>query len=255
MPRYVFACCCSDCSATIVTRKLYWICQHTVSDFIKLRNILIKTLLLHNITEFRVLNSCYTTHCTPTANIPKKLSKLYKVTVKDGFHHVSAGYIKKHGWSHHMLYEKVDGGASKTCENYLPRLAGLPWPSYIVHSIPATMYWESWEKNWNASMFKGQSSDYKPGCRTLDSGSARCPVLSLSWVLPTYCQCWLWRCSLSHNKNPTHGNSSDQDQPHTFCGWSWLTNDKWRMLAADGQMLAEDSWLLAADYWMLALDC
>ncbi len=88
----------------------------------------------------------------------------------------------------------------------------------------------------------------KPGCRTLDSGSARCPVLSPSWVLPTYCQCLLWRCSPSHNKNPTHGNSSDQDQPHTFCGWSWLTNDKcWQQM--------DKCWQKTHNCWQQTIEC
>jgi hypothetical protein len=38
------------------------------------------------------MDSCCTTHCTPTSNITTRITELRDVTAKDGIHFVEAGY-------------------------------------------------------------------------------------------------------------------------------------------------------------------
>jgi hypothetical protein len=62
-----------------------------LSDFIKLRNALIRNLVQSGITDFKVMDACCTTACAPMENIPARLAELEKVTAKDGIHLAEKG--------------------------------------------------------------------------------------------------------------------------------------------------------------------
>ncbi len=55
-------------------------------------NDLIKLLVHHGLTDFKVMDSCCTTTCAPTSNIPGHLNELRKVAAKDGLHFGITGY-------------------------------------------------------------------------------------------------------------------------------------------------------------------
>jgi hypothetical protein len=45
-----------------------------------------------HVKNFRVVDSCCMTHCTPTSNTATRISELRTVTSKDGIHFVETGY-------------------------------------------------------------------------------------------------------------------------------------------------------------------
>jgi hypothetical protein len=91
LPRYLFARCCSDKGhCTNMQEKNY---QETLmSGFIQLRTCLIKQLVSHGLTNFKVMDSCCATNCSLTANISEQIVEMRKITSKDGVHFVDAGY-------------------------------------------------------------------------------------------------------------------------------------------------------------------
>jgi hypothetical protein len=77
--RYLFAWCCSDKGhCTNMHEKDY---QDTLmSGFIQLRTSLIKQLVSHGLTNFKVMDSCCATNCSLTASISERIVELRKVT-------------------------------------------------------------------------------------------------------------------------------------------------------------------------------
>jgi hypothetical protein len=91
MPRWVFALCCRDPGhCTNAGTENYE--QHLLTDFMHLHGILIRQLVGMGIKNFKVMDSCCTTTCSPTANTAARLKELRKVTEKDGIHFTQAGY-------------------------------------------------------------------------------------------------------------------------------------------------------------------
>ncbi len=63
-----------------------------LSDFLLMRNNLIKQLVGSSLKNFKVLDACCTTTCPSTANTVTRLAKLKRFTAKDGVHYITAGY-------------------------------------------------------------------------------------------------------------------------------------------------------------------
>ncbi len=85
LPRYLFSRCCGDTSHCTNANQPGFE-SGLLSDFMKLRNDLIRNLVQSGITDFKVMDTCCTTACAPTENIPARLVELKKVAVKDGIH-------------------------------------------------------------------------------------------------------------------------------------------------------------------------
>ncbi len=91
LPRYLFARCCSDTSHCTNWNSDGFPAE-TLSGFIALRQLVIKTLTRLHVKNFRVSDACCMTNCTPTANTATRIAELRKVTSKDGIHFVESGY-------------------------------------------------------------------------------------------------------------------------------------------------------------------
>jgi hypothetical protein len=91
LPRYLFAKCCSDTSHCTNWNSDGFPAE-TLSGFIGLRQLVIKTLTRLHVKNFRVSDACCMTNCTPTANTATRIAELRKVTSKDGIHFVESGY-------------------------------------------------------------------------------------------------------------------------------------------------------------------
>ncbi len=65
-----------------------------MSGFIQLRTSLIKQLVSHGLTNFKVMDACCPTNCSLTADVSERIVELRKITAKDRVHFVDAGYRK-----------------------------------------------------------------------------------------------------------------------------------------------------------------
>jgi hypothetical protein len=93
LPRYLFAHCCSNAEhCTNMHEKDYQ--EILMSGFIQLRNSLIKLLVSHGLSNFKVMDACCPTNCSLTADIGERIVELKKITAKDGVHFIDAGYRK-----------------------------------------------------------------------------------------------------------------------------------------------------------------
>jgi hypothetical protein len=91
MPRWIFERCCNDPGhCTNFGHENY---RHKLlTDFMTLRGVLIRQLVEMGARNFKVMDSCCTTSCAPTANTNVRLDGLRVVTEKDGIHFTSVGY-------------------------------------------------------------------------------------------------------------------------------------------------------------------
>jgi hypothetical protein len=91
LPRYVFAQCCNDNSHCTNANAADF--QSTMlSGFVRLKNDLIKQLVSHGVSNFKVMDSCCVTTVPTTASVSERLVELKKVTNSDGVHFVADGY-------------------------------------------------------------------------------------------------------------------------------------------------------------------
>ncbi len=91
LPRYIFSRCCTDASHCTNADKNDFPTK-MLTGFTQQRNELIKSLLQHGLTNFKVLDvGCITTSAT-TASLPEKLEELRKVSAGDGIHFSANGY-------------------------------------------------------------------------------------------------------------------------------------------------------------------
>ncbi len=91
-PRYLFSRCCNDEShCTNASEENY--AEQLLSGFVQLRTDLIRQLVQSGLTEFKVLDSCCTTSCATTANIPERIESLRKTTWMNGIHFNKEGNI------------------------------------------------------------------------------------------------------------------------------------------------------------------
>jgi hypothetical protein len=91
LPRYIFATCCNDDSHCINA----WdepFREETLGGLLGLRTQLIQLLATGGITHFRVMDTCCTTDCHPTATAKDRLVPLRSATAKDGVHFIATGY-------------------------------------------------------------------------------------------------------------------------------------------------------------------
>ncbi len=119
-----------------------------LTGFVQLRNDLIRQLLSHGLTNFKVMDSCCATNCSLTANVWEWIVELRKVTSKDGVHFIDEGYrnIAKRSIA---CVSQLLSGTNKTSSvlkptihfwrgfrssrgSLMPRLGGTP--SHSVHS-------------------------------------------------------------------------------------------------------------------------
>jgi hypothetical protein len=63
-----------------------------LTDVMNLRGVLIRQLVEMEVRNFKAVDSCCTTACTPTANATARVTELRKVTEKDGIHFTAEGH-------------------------------------------------------------------------------------------------------------------------------------------------------------------
>jgi hypothetical protein len=98
LPRYLFQRCCNDSShCTNAGEKNFP--ETLLSGFIQLRNELIRCLVQHGLTNFKVLDVCCATTCTTTSNLPDRVNGLRNVFAEDGVHLTPNGYNNLAKWS------------------------------------------------------------------------------------------------------------------------------------------------------------
>jgi hypothetical protein len=91
MPRWIFERCFNDPGhCTNFGHENYG--HKLLTDFMSLRGVLIRQLVEMGARNFKVMDSCCTTSCAPTANTNARLDGLRVVTEKDGIHFTSDGY-------------------------------------------------------------------------------------------------------------------------------------------------------------------
>ncbi len=91
LPHNLFVRCCNDEShCTNAKEENYAI--DLLSGFTKLRHDLIRQLVHSGISDFKVLDSCCVTTCSPNSNLPERLESLRVVTREDGVHYSAEGY-------------------------------------------------------------------------------------------------------------------------------------------------------------------
>ncbi len=91
LPRYLFAHCCDDPSHCTNSSQPA-LRQRLLSEFMQLRNVLIRHLVKPGLKNIIVMDTCCTATCTNTANASSRLAELRHVTAKDGVHFVSISY-------------------------------------------------------------------------------------------------------------------------------------------------------------------
>jgi hypothetical protein len=91
LPRYIFAGCCKDpthCS----NRNNPEYKENVLTEFIKLRHVLVKELVANGIKNFKVLDTCAATTLPCTANTASRIQALAEITAGDGVHMTPLGY-------------------------------------------------------------------------------------------------------------------------------------------------------------------
>jgi hypothetical protein len=63
-----------------------------LTDFMSLRGLLIRLLVDMGKKNFKVVDSCCTTSCIPTANTSARIKELHKVMDKNGVHFTTDGH-------------------------------------------------------------------------------------------------------------------------------------------------------------------
>jgi hypothetical protein len=91
LPRHVFSRCCNDSGhCTNANDPEYQ--SFMMSGFVRLKNELIKHLVSHGVSNFKVMDTCCVTSIATTATIGERLTELRKVSSGDGIHFTADGY-------------------------------------------------------------------------------------------------------------------------------------------------------------------
>jgi hypothetical protein len=91
LPRSLFSRCCNDKNhCTNLTDKGFT--EELLTGYIRLRNELIKQLVSHGLSSFKVMDSYCMTQCPKTASIAERLKELRGIMAKDDTHFLEAGY-------------------------------------------------------------------------------------------------------------------------------------------------------------------
>ncbi len=124
LPRYLFTRCCSDADhCTNANDKNF--SAKLLTNFVQLRNELIKQLVSEGITNFKVMDLCCVTNCSLTANTASRLEELKKVTASDGVHFTGTGYTN----------------LAKRCSDCLKTLLGSMCNPKGKKAVPVTFFW------------------------------------------------------------------------------------------------------------------
>ncbi len=91
LPRSLFTRCCNDDNHCTNTKDTGF-SEELLAGYIRLRNELIKQLVSHGLSSFKVLDSCCMTTCSKTASIAERLKTLCEIMAKDDTHFLEAGY-------------------------------------------------------------------------------------------------------------------------------------------------------------------
>jgi hypothetical protein len=91
LPRYLFAHCCDDTSHCINTQEKDFP-ETLLTGFVQLRTNLIRQLVSHGLTNFKVMDLCCATNCSLTASVQERIVEFCKVTAKDRVHFIDEGY-------------------------------------------------------------------------------------------------------------------------------------------------------------------
>jgi hypothetical protein len=91
LPRSLFSRCCNDNNHCTNTKDTGF-SEELLAGYIRLRNELIKQLVSHGLSSFKVLDSCCMTTCSKTASIAERLKTLREIMAKDDTHFLEAGY-------------------------------------------------------------------------------------------------------------------------------------------------------------------
>ncbi len=106
LPRYVFSRCCSD-SGHCTNMNETDFPEKMLAGFVLLRQELIRQLVQHGLTEFKVLDSCCNTDCITTASVTERLNGLRIATAKDGVHLTPTGYSNLAGRATNCLKQML----------------------------------------------------------------------------------------------------------------------------------------------------
>jgi lysophospholipase L1-like esterase len=124
LPRYLFTRCCSDADHCTNANEENFSAK-LLTNFVQLRNELIKQLVSEGITNFKVMDLCCVTNCSLTANTASRLEELKKVTASDGVHFTGTGYTN----------------LAKRCSDCLKTLLGSMCNPKGKKAVPVTFFW------------------------------------------------------------------------------------------------------------------
>jgi hypothetical protein len=99
LPRYLFARCCSNRSHCTNSREKEY-SQSLLSDFLQLRNLLIRLLVAKGLFQFQSVGCMLHTTWTNTANIATRLGEPRNVTAKDSTSTQTASWNWQTGYPH-----------------------------------------------------------------------------------------------------------------------------------------------------------
>jgi hypothetical protein len=87
LQRCLFSQCCND-NSHCTNCKDQGFADELLAGYVRLRNELMKQLVFHGITAFKVMDSCCMTMCSKTASIADRLTELRVVMAKDDTHYL-----------------------------------------------------------------------------------------------------------------------------------------------------------------------
>jgi hypothetical protein len=91
LPHGLFSRCCNDKNhCTNMTDKGF--SEELLTGYIRLRNELIKQLVSHGLSSFKVMDICCMTQCPKTASTAERLRELRVIMAKDDTHFLEDGY-------------------------------------------------------------------------------------------------------------------------------------------------------------------
>jgi hypothetical protein len=91
LPRSLFSQCCNDKNhCTNKTDKGF--SEELITGYIRLRNELIKQLVSHGLSSFKVMDICCMTQCSKTVSTAERLRALRVIMAKDDTHFLEDGY-------------------------------------------------------------------------------------------------------------------------------------------------------------------
>jgi hypothetical protein len=122
LPRYLFTRCCSDADHCTNANEENFSAK-LLTNFVQLRNELIKHLVSEGLTNFKIMDSCCVTNCGLTANTASRPEELKKV---HGVHFTRIGFTN----------------LAKRCSDCLKTLLGSMSNPKGKKAVPVTFFWQ-----------------------------------------------------------------------------------------------------------------